>query len=139
MRVSGSAPVDEISFQISFYAGLVRPFVVPFTALGKPFEHGGHPPDRAPDWACLALPPRIITVTMYGFAQAFAVLGILLWFLSRLWEQWNRKDRTLTEFRASKRPVQRARQDGSPMHCDESISSRRVLTFDPNPRRAKRL
>jgi hypothetical protein len=77
-------------------------------------------------------------VTMYRLAQAFAVLGILLWLASGLWERLNLKDRP-SSVRPGKRPVQPARQDGSLMHWDESISSRRVLTFDPNPRRAKRL
>jgi hypothetical protein len=62
-------------------------------------------------------------VTMYRLAQAFAVLGILLWFASGLWERLNLKDRP-SAIQPGKRPVQPARQrDGSPMYCDERVAS----------------
>lgn len=54
---------------------------------------------------------------MYRFAQAFAVLGNFLWLMSALWERLNLKDRPTV--RLSKRPVQRAREDGSGTLSDE--------------------
>jgi hypothetical protein len=75
-------------------------------------------PTALPDWACLALPQRISTVTMYRLAQAFAVLGILLWLASGLWERLNLKDRP-SAVRPGKPSVQCARQDDSPMVAND--------------------